>query len=234
MYSGYAWPHSDMMASSHLRGHPHCTETCFLESLHASQGPHFCVEIVSLNFLLTDIWLSDSLCAHVTNYASSVFPVDNIAVAGSRVVPMTRWVCRWKPFWVPRGGTFQKAYLDEWEQEDDDQSYIPGEESKYNHRSRSVSRTTASESLQTVKDDGWSATRELPAPRCCRSLPQSSWQPLWRCKGTNKALEAYINSKMCSILRTLGHTSPFENPCSQFFSPKTVRHLSQAIIFAVS
>ena len=76
MYSGYAWPHSDMMASCYLRGHPHCTEKCFLESLHASQGPHFCVEIGSLNFLLTDTWLSDSLCTHVTIYALSVCPCE--------------------------------------------------------------------------------------------------------------------------------------------------------------
>ena len=90
---------------------------------------------------------------------------------------MTRWVCRWKPLLVPRGDTFQKAYLEEWEQEEDDQSYIWGEESKNNHRSRSVSRTTASDSLQTVQHDGWSATREPPALRGCPSLPQSSWQP---------------------------------------------------------
>ena len=67
---------------------------------------------------------------------------------------MTQWVCKWKPFWVPRGDTFQKAYPEEWEQEDDDQNYIHGEESKNCHRSYSASRTTASEGLHTVEDDG--------------------------------------------------------------------------------
>ena len=90
---------------------------------------------------------------------------------------MTKWVCKWKPFWVPRGDTFQKAYLEKWEEEDDDQSDINGEESKNSHRSRSVSRTTAPENLHAVTDDGWSATREIPAPSGCPSLPQSSWQP---------------------------------------------------------
>ena len=67
----------------------------------------------------------------------------------------------------------------EWEQEDDDQGYFCGEENKNNNRSRSVSRTTTFESLQTIKDDGWgAATRELPIPSCCTSLPQSYWEPL--------------------------------------------------------
>ena len=71
---------------------------------------------------------------------------------------MTKWVCKWKPFWVLRGDTFQKAYQEELEQEDDDQSYIPGTESKNSHTSYSAPRTTASENPQTAKDDGWSTT----------------------------------------------------------------------------
>ena len=86
-----------------------------------------------------------------------------------------------KPFWVPRGNTLQKAYLEEWEQLDHDQSNIRSEQSKNRHRSCSVSRTATSESSQTVKDDTWSATRELPAPR----LPQSSRKPFsWLCVST--------------------------------------------------
>ena len=27
---------------------------------------------------------------------------------------MTGWVCQWKPFWIPTGGSFQKAYLEDW------------------------------------------------------------------------------------------------------------------------
>ena len=54
------------------------------------------------------------------------------------------WVCKWKPFGVPRGDTFLKPYLEEWEQEDDDPSQIHAEEGKNSHRSRSFSRTTAS------------------------------------------------------------------------------------------
>ena len=82
---------------------------------------------------------------------------------------MTKWVCKWKPFWVPRGDTFQKAYLEETEQEDDDPSHTHAGLSKNSHRSRSFSRTAASESFQAVKDD---------APCGGPSLPQSSWQPV--------------------------------------------------------
>ena len=27
---------------------------------------------------------------------------------------MSGWVCQWKPFWIPVGETFRKAYLGEW------------------------------------------------------------------------------------------------------------------------
>ena len=41
------------------------------------------------------------------------------------VFPMTEWVGRWKPFWVPSGDTFKKAYLEEWERVNDEQSHVP-------------------------------------------------------------------------------------------------------------
>ena len=36
-----------------------------------------------------------------------------------RVFQMTERVCRWKPFWIPVGDTFQKAYLEELQLVDD-------------------------------------------------------------------------------------------------------------------
>ena len=36
-----------------------------------------------------------------------------------RVFLMMEWVCRWKPFWIPVGDTFQKAFLEEWQLVDD-------------------------------------------------------------------------------------------------------------------
>ena len=41
---------------------------------------------------------------------------------------MTEWVCRWRPFWIPSGDTFQKASLEEWQRVNDEQSHVPGED----------------------------------------------------------------------------------------------------------
>ena len=41
---------------------------------------------------------------------------------------MTEWICRWKPFWIPIGDTFQKAYLEEWQRVDDGQKRDSGED----------------------------------------------------------------------------------------------------------
>ena len=35
---------------------------------------------------------------------------------------MSGWVCQWKPFWIPVGESFQKAYLQEWKNMGDDSS----------------------------------------------------------------------------------------------------------------
>ena len=35
---------------------------------------------------------------------------------------MPGWVCQWKPFWIPVGETFQKAYLEELVYSGDDSS----------------------------------------------------------------------------------------------------------------
>ena len=39
-----------------------------------------------------------------------------LAIASSEALlcPMTGLVLQWKPFWIPVGDSFQKAYLEEW------------------------------------------------------------------------------------------------------------------------
>ena len=39
---------------------------------------------------------------------------------------MLGWVCQWKPFWIPVGDNFQKAYLEEWLHFGDDSTGDPG------------------------------------------------------------------------------------------------------------
>ena len=100
---------------------------------------------------------------------------------------MTEWVCRWNPFWIPSGDTFQKAYLEEWERVNDEQSHAPCEGKP--HR---ISRTTESDRLQTAREDEWNTTRELPCD--APSLPKSLWQafgesnaPSWEHIGTQES-----------------------------------------------
>ena len=42
---------------------------------------------------------------------------------------MSGWICQRKPFWIPVGDTFQKAYLEEWLRVGDDSIGDPGENS---------------------------------------------------------------------------------------------------------
>ena len=46
--------------------------------------------------------------------------VHNCVFPCGRVSPMSGWICRWKPFWIPVGDNFQKAYLEEWLRVGDD------------------------------------------------------------------------------------------------------------------
>ena len=68
---------------------------------------------------------------------------------------MTEWVCRWKPFWVPSGDTFKKAYLEEWERVNDEQR---PEKTK----PHPTSRTTKPAKLQKAGRDESNTTREQP------------------------------------------------------------------------
>ena len=43
------------------------------------------------------------MCTSFSHYSFEAF-----------LCPMTSWICQWKPFWIPVGDSFQKAYLEEW------------------------------------------------------------------------------------------------------------------------
>ena len=142
--------------------------------LHASQEVQFCVDNGSLNFMPTDVWLSDRLCTHVALYALS------LSLCTSLLFP------DFGSYQWPNGCASSERYVPE------------GLPRGMGARRR---RTTASASLQIVKDDGWSTTRELPAPRGCTSLPKSSWQPFGDTKFANKDLEADKKHKKVQYFR---------------------------------
>ena len=61
---------------------------------------------------------------------------------------MLGWVCQWKPFWIPVGDNFQKAYLEEWLHIGDDSTGDPGENSIEAISTANVSTTVRSSENQ--------------------------------------------------------------------------------------
>ena len=225
MYSGYVCPHSNRTTSwcmvdisTALRG-----VFCYL---HASQGPHVCVENDSKNFLSTGIRLSDSLCTHVTLYALSIFPLW--ATLPFPDPGSYRWpnggVQMETPFWVPRGDTFQKALpwgngAGGWRPEPHPRRFKQ-EQPQAHGRSPELQRLRVCKQLRTTL---------LVAVLPCRNrlgnllaIPMSQ-----QSSGSIQKL------KKCSVLGTLGRTGASENPCSKFYSSSTVWQSSQAFISAV-
>ena len=105
------------------------------------------------------------------------------------VILVTEWVCRWKTFWIPSGDTFQKAYLEEWQRVNDEQSHDLGED-----KPQPISSTTESAKLQKTGRDDSNTKRE----QLCDvpSLPKSSFvASSWRIRRT--IMEIYGDSGKC-------------------------------------
>ena len=157
---------------------------------------------------------SATVCAFMWHFTRCLFVSLSIF---DRVMLMTESVCQWKPLWIPRGDTFQKACLEEWERADDEQSHVPGEDKP--HR---ISRTTESEKSQTAKEDEWNTTREPPP-----SLPKSSWQTFGQ---SNAPSWKHRDSGKRSILGAIGRTTAPRRTAS---ATSFIRRSSQTSNFAV-
>ena len=124
-------------------------------------------------------------------FGSRVLSCDSMASL-SCVVTMTKWIRYWNPVWIPYGGNFQKAYVEEWEQEVHapntvirNQSIIagtrvPGTPLSHDSSDEGVSncgpywapRHADSDRPPVHTDDGWNASRELSAlPGCFFHAP---------------------------------------------------------------
>ena len=66
------------------------------------------------NFLNTDSLYGDCF-VHLRGYFQANAPSDQSLFVAAFVVqlPMPSWVCQWKPFWIPFGESFKKAFLEE-------------------------------------------------------------------------------------------------------------------------
>ena len=84
MYSGYAWPHSDMMACCCKHGHPTALRNLVCNQL-SSQSPHVRVE---------NLFDELSVECHLAQQASRVVSVSPFEHHCYRIILMTEWVCR--------------------------------------------------------------------------------------------------------------------------------------------
>ena len=80
--------------------------------LHTTNFPYEVVGNDSAYFLIKVTLFCDM-------FTRVLFPrvlsfVNNCVFPCGRVLPMSGWVCQWKPFWILVGNNFQKAYLEEW------------------------------------------------------------------------------------------------------------------------
>ena len=66
---------------------------------YTSQSQHVGVENGSNNLMLAMTWLNGNFCMYV---------------CPSCTIQMTEWICWCKPFWIQRGESYQKEYLEEW------------------------------------------------------------------------------------------------------------------------
>ena len=96
---------------------------------------------------------------------------------------MAELICRWKPFWIPTGDTFQEAYLEEWQLIDDESKCDPGEDNL-----QTSPKPTESAKLRSGSND---VTFKQEKPWDTSSAPKSSWQavgetdaPTWKVSGT--------------------------------------------------
>ena len=104
-------------------------------------------------------------CVSTLHACARCFSVSSLV----GVFLVTEWVCRWKPFWIPVGNTFQKAYLEEWQLVDDGSIRDHGENS-------TETVPCVSDSWMLWKAENKDGTVKHEQPLDTASAPKSSWQ----------------------------------------------------------
>ena len=143
--------------------------------LHTNDFPFDVVGNDSANFLDKVTLFCDVLTCVLSPRA---FFVHNFFNCG-RVLPMSGWICQWKPFCVPVGDNFQKAYYEEWSRVCDDSTSDPGENSTKAIPTANVSTIVRSSENQncTVKNK-----QPMEAPSALRPTEQPD-APTWELLG---------------------------------------------------
>ena len=136
---------------------------------------------------------------------------------------MTDWVCRWKPFWIPSGDTFQKAYLEEWEHVNDEQRHVLVEDKPH-----PISRATESAKLQKAGKDEKNTTREPPCD--VPSSPKSSWQAVGESEAPTWKYTVTLESAV--FWEPLGAPLLPKNRVCNFIHPKQFGPLPKRLILS--
>ena len=110
---------------------------------------------------------------HVRGYFQANPPFDQSSFVAAFVVefPMPGWVCQWKPFWIPVGESFKKAFLEEWIFTGDDSSDEQGV-TNFPVLLHSTGNT------DYIRDD------DPPTPRPSRQPDSLPWEPSPRIRPT--------------------------------------------------
>ena len=116
-------------------------------------------------------WLNGSLCINAISFCT---------------ILMTEQICWYKPFWIRRGESCQKLYLEEWENVDVAQCHVSGDD-----KSCPTATVTEIEGVQKAQEDERTSSREPHRGDC--SFPKLSWEavgtfeaPSWRYTGTQE------------------------------------------------
>ena len=149
---------------------------------------------------------------------------------------MAKWIRRWKPVWIPHGGNFQKADVEEYSDQEPEcrcrdpcpsyhQAHHSCDENESNHGSYLASKIAEVECLHVLKDDGWNASRGLPPiPPGLPSTHLSSWQPYP--DTSNQTSPVYLKdiSSASPQRRKRGHQRSLNH-----WTHRHLRHLMSAI-----
>ena len=156
-----------------------------------------------MNFLLSETLCYDKLCTRAT---LSVFSLVALCSFSRPIILMAEWNCRWKPFWIPIGDTFQKAYLEEWQLVDEGSKRDPGED----NLQTSPNTTESAKPLRPGRLTSLSIRRSLGTPHQHQIFRGKQLENLTHQLGSSPEHHR-LSRNACAILFTQSSIVPFLN-----------------------
>ena len=157
--------------------------------LHSTNFPHDVVGNDSAYFLNKVTLIFDVLtCALFPRVFSFV---DNCVFPCGRALLMSGWICQWKPFGIPVGDTFQKAYIEEWLRAGDDSINDPAENSI-----KAVPTANVSTMVRGSENNDCTVKHKQPldAPSAPRPMGQPD-APTWKLLGSQGTASFWVKTE---------------------------------------